>query len=278
MEYKAAAERQKFSINDFLIICKVEETTFGKLVIAKHVQTNLPTTIKILKKGQIVKANKVENVKNQYEIFDKIVHPFVMPFDGVSQDERNLYAKYPFKPSESMTYHIGKLDSAKTAFYAAQIVLLLEKLHSSKVIYRDLRPENLLIMEDGYINVREFTIAKVLENADDRTYTLCGIPRYMAPEVLANKGYGKSVDWWTLGIFIYECLVGSDPFEEETPMATYERIMKGKVRYPKDFDKDAKSLVKKLFIADPSKRYGNLKHGANAVSYTHLTLPTIYSV
>lgn len=148
------------------------------------------------------------------------------------------------------------------SFYSAQITLIFEYLHSKNVVYRDLKPENLLINTDGYLKLTDFGFAKIV---DGRTYTLCGTPEYLAPEILLNKGrrdwqgHGKAVDWWTLGILLYEMIAGIDPFNDDDPMAIYQKILKGKVVFPKGFDKDAKSLVKHLLVADLSKRYGNLK-------------------
>ena len=117
---------------------------------------------------------------------------------------------------------------------------------------------------DGHIVLTDFGFAKIIEPGM-RTYTLCGTPEYIAPEVLLNKGHAKPVDWWTLGILTYEMIVGQPPFCDEDPMGIYQKILAGKVYFPKYFDKDAKSLVKHLLTADLSKRYGNLKDGSNDI-------------
>lgn len=135
---------------------------------------------------------------------------------------------------------------------------MFEYLHSKNIVYRDLKPENILIGSDGYLKLTDFGFAKYLEG---RTYTLCGTPEYLAPEILLNKGHGKPVDWWCLGILTYEMNAGIDPFNDEDPMAIYQKILKGKVKFPVDFDKNAKSLIKHLLVADLTKRYGNLKGG-----------------
>jgi len=119
----------------------------------------------------------------------------------------------------------------------------------------------LLMMFNGYCKLTDFGFAKVIEPGS-RTYTLCGTPEYIAPEVLLNKGHGKPVDWWTLGILIYEMVVGQPPFCDEEPMGIYQRILAGKIFFTKYFDKNCRVLVKKLLTADLSKRYGNLKAGA----------------
>ena len=135
---------------------------------------------------------------------------------------------------------------------------MFDYLHQKNIIYRDLKPENILIREDGYLTLTDFGFAKYVEG---RTFTLCGTPEYLAPEILLNKGHGKPVDWWCLGILLYEMLAGIDPFNDDDPMAIYQKILKGKVKFPRSFDKNAKSLVKHLLVADLTKRYGNLKGG-----------------
>merc|ERR1711981_1227929 len=157
---------------------------------------------------------------------------------------------------------VGRFEPPQACFYAAQVGMMFEYLHSKNVIYRDLKPENLLINIDGYMKLTDFGFAKIVEG---RTYTLCGTPEYLAPEILLNKGHGKAVDWWTLGVLLYEMIAGIDPFSDEDPMAIYQKILKGKILFPKGFDRDAKSLVKHLLVADLSKRYGNLKRGVQDI-------------
>lgn len=162
---------------------------------------------------------------------------------------------------ELFTYlrSVGKFTPSQGCFYSSQIALMFEYMHSFNVVYRDLKPENLMIDTQGYLKLTDFGFAKIIEG---RTYTLCGTPEYLAPEILTNKGHGKGVDWWTLGVIIYEMIAGIDPFNDEDPMSIYKNILKGVVKFPFSFDSDAKSLVKHLLQADLSKRYGNLSRGA----------------
>jgi len=139
---------------------------------------------------------------------------------------------------------------------------MFEYLQSKNIVYRDLKPENLLIAKDGYLKMTDFGFAKIVP---DRTYTLCGTPEYLAPEILLNKGHGKPVDWWCLGILIFEMLTGTDPFTDDDPMKIYEKILVGKIKFGSGFDKDAKSLIKHLLVGDLSKRYGTLVNGVNDV-------------
>lgn len=108
-----------------------------------------------------------------------------------------------------------KFDAKTSRFFASQVISIFEHLHSKDIIYRDLKPENLLLDQTGYLKITDFGFAKIVSF---KTYTLCGTPEYIAPEVLLNKGHGKGVDWWTLGILMYEMMVGDPPFLDEDPM------------------------------------------------------------
>lgn len=139
---------------------------------------------------------------------------------------------------------------------------IFEYLHGKNIVYRDLKPENILIEKTGYLKLTDFGFAKIIEG---RTYTLCGTPEYLAPEIILNKGHGKPVDWWTTGILLYEMIAGIDPFSDDDPMMVYQKILKGKIKFPSTFDSNAKSLVKHLLEADLTKRYGNLKGGVSDI-------------
>jgi protein kinase A len=156
----------------------------------------------------------------------------------------------------------GRFSADVTRFYLASIILAIENLHSRNIIYRDLKPENLLLDRAGYLRIADFGFAKIVE---DRTFTLCGTPEYLAPEIVLSQGHGKAVDYWALGILAFEMLAGYPPFFDDHPLGIYEKILRNEVAFPAHIDMYAKDLIRGLLTTDRSKRLGNLRGGAKDI-------------
>jgi protein kinase A len=239
--------------------------SFGRVRLALKKGTSEYYALKILKKNEILRLRQTDHVFSEFSVLKNLRHPFLVSLVSFTQDDRCLYFCLELvQGGELFSYlrTVGKLVPPHAKVYAAQVVCMFQYMHSLNVVYRDLKPENLLIGADGYLKLTDFGFAKVVTG---RTYTLCGTPEYLAPEILLNKGHGKPVDWWTLGILLYEMLAGIDPFCDDDPMMIYQKILKGRVRFPRNFDENAKSLVKHLLVGDLSKRYGNLKRGVDDI-------------
>ena len=252
-------------INDYDIGDTVSILPLGRLKIARSRRTNELIILKILIKSQIIKSNQKEHISNELNILPKLDHPSIISFLGANHDEKYLYLAFEFLAGGDLFTLLrieNKLSLEKAQFYAGQIVFVLEYLHSKNIIFRNIKPETIVINKNGYIKIIDFCFSKIIE---DRTYTMCGSPGYLAPEIILNKGYGLSVDWWAFGVLLYEMICGVDPFYDDDTMKIYENILKGKIEFSSDFDETSRSLIKHLLQPDLSKRYGNLKDGVNDI-------------
>uniref|UniRef100_A0A2C9K8T4 Protein kinase domain-containing protein n=1 Tax=Biomphalaria glabrata TaxID=6526 RepID=A0A2C9K8T4_BIOGL len=239
--------------------------TFGRVVLTRHKDTREYSALKVMAITQVIKLKQEAHIKSEKTILSTISHPFIVNLLWYHKDETFLYMLLEYVPGGELFSYLrsmGKFTSSAGNFYASEIVVALEYLHSKNIVYRDLKPENLLLDRGGHLKITDFGFAKVVE---DRTWTLCGTPEYLAPEIILSKGHNKAVDWWSLGILIYEMLVGYPPFYAENPFGIYEKIVAGKLEWPKTVDLVAKDLIKKLLIPDRTRRLGNMKNGAEDI-------------
>lgn len=256
------------SLDDFDRMKTLGTGSFGRVMLVQYKTSKDFYAMKILDKQKIVKLQQVEHTLNEKKILHAINYPFVVGLKFHFKDNTNLYMLMEFVTGGEMFSHLrrlGRFSEPHSRFYAAQILLTLDYLHNLDLIYRDLKPENLLIEQTGYVKVTDFGFAKRVKG---RTWTLCGTPEYLAPEIILSKGYNKAVDWWALGILIFEMSAGYPPFFADQPLQIYEKIVSGKIRFPSHFSSDLKELLKSMLQVDLSKRFGNMKNGVGDIKHS----------
>ncbi|RFU29183.1 hypothetical protein B7463_g7162, partial [Scytalidium lignicola] len=263
---QARQTKGKYSLNDFELLRTLGTGSFGRVQLVQSKHNQRFYAIKVLKKYQVVKMKQVEHTNDERRMLQDVKHPFLITLWGTFQDNRNLYMVMDFVEGGELFSLLRKsqrFPNPVAKFYAAEVTLALEYLHSKQIIYRDLKPENLLLDRHGHLKITDFGFAK---RVPDITWTLCGTPDYLAPEVVSSKGYNKSVDWWSLGILIFEMLCGFTPFwDGGSPMKIYENILKGRVKYPPYIHPDAQDLLQRLITPDLTKRLGNLHGGSEDI-------------
>ncbi|CAD6888123.1 unnamed protein product [Tilletia controversa] len=222
--------------------------------------------LKVLQKADIVRLKQVEHINNERDILSQVRHPFIVNLLRSYQDSKSVYMLMDYVPGGEIFSHLRRarrFTADVTRFYIASIILALDYLHARGIIYRDLKPENLLLDESGFLKIADFGFAKYVP--DNRTWTLCGTPEYLAPEIIAGVGHGKAADYWSLGVLMFECLAGFPPFFAPTPIGVYERVLKGAFTFPAHIDPCSRDLISGLLTADRTKRLGNLRGGAEDV-------------
>ncbi|EGD91650.1 AGC/PKA protein kinase [Trichophyton rubrum D6] len=260
------------AIDDFDLIKTLGTGTFARVWFARLKAVKEPNrdifALKILRKAEVIKLKQVEHVRNESKCLSKAAgHPFITTLITTFSDEQCLYMLLEYCPGGeifSFLRRARRFDEYTSKFYAAEITLVIGYLHDMHgIAYRDLKPENILLDQEGHLKLVDFGFAKQLYNLE--TYTLCGTPEYLAPEVIHNSGHGLAVDWWALGILIYEFIVGQPPFWDSNPMGIYEKIVAGCIRFPANMPASAKDIISALCKVNPSERPGHISGGSQRV-------------
>lgn len=253
------------TLNDYQIFRTLGTGSFGRVLLTQEKPGGGFYAIKVIKKSIVIKLKQVEHTTNEKNILSCIECPFVISLDTYFQDKKNLYFVIEYINGGEMFTHIHRnkhftYEVAK--FFAAEVVMGFEYLHNLDIVYRDLKPENLLIDKDGHVRITDFGFAK---RVSDRTWTLCGTPEYLAPEIILSKGYAHAVDWWALGVLIYEMRSGHAPFYDPNQMEMYRKIIDGVMAFPPHFKDDEKEIIRSFLTGDLTRRLGNLKGGVEDI-------------
>jgi len=214
--------------------------------------------MKILDKKTIKERNEVEHTKAEKSILMKLSFPYLVKLHYSFQTPDKLYFIMDYINGGELFFHLQRekrFSEARVKFYGAEIAAAIEHLHNAGVIYRDLKPENLLLTNEGHIVLTDFGLSKEgLIGKDDRTETFCGTPEYLAPEILEGNGYGKSADWWSYGTLLFEMLNGLPPFYDEDVQEMYTKILSAELEIPEFISDEGADILCKLLDRDPATR------------------------
>jgi len=271
-------------LEDFEAIAVVGKGSFGKVKKVRHKESGEIFALKAMQKDVIMRENLTEHTKAEKNLLSKINHPFIVKLHYAFQDATKLYLVLDFLSGGEVFYHlsqVGNFTEHRSKFYTAQIATALGHIHDLKIIYRDLKPENCVLDRDGNCCITDFGLAK--PNVQGQSaQTFCGTPEYLAPEFLTGGGHGKAVDWWSLGILLYEMMYGLPPFYSENVNEMYELILKKPLSFDEEpatgpVSSEAQELCKVLLDRDPEKRMQNVDKFMSHPCYAGWDFPKMLS-
>lgn len=259
-----------YNLSNLDLLETVGTGTFGRVRLVKDIKSKSFYALKIMKKARIVRLKQIEHVLSEVMIISHFQCNFTPQLFAVFQDDNNLYMMTEFLPGGELFSHIRrneKLPADVAKFYILEVAAALKCLHKLDIVYRDVKPENILINKDGHIKLVDFGFAKKLSKEQPLTYTLCGTPEYLAPETIQGLGHEKAVDWWAVGVLLYEMLVGYPPFFADNPFSLYQKILKGSVKFPlNSVSSVAQAAIKGFLNTNKGYRLGyTTKNGFSSV-------------
>uniref|UniRef100_A0A674ID29 protein kinase C n=1 Tax=Terrapene triunguis TaxID=2587831 RepID=A0A674ID29_9SAUR len=258
------------TLDDFRFLAVLGRGHFGKVLLSEYSRTGELYAIKALKKGDIVARDEVESLMCEKRIFETVNssrHPFLVNLFACFQTPEHVcfVMEYTAGGDLMMHIHTDVFTEPRATFYAACVVLGLQFLHERKIVYRDLKLDNLLLDKEGFVKIADFGLCKEGMGYSDRTSTFCGTPEFLAPEVLTDTSYTRAVDWWGLGVLIYEMLVGESPFPGDDEEEVFDSIVNDEVRYPRFLSTEAIGVMRRLLRRNPERRLGSSERDAEDV-------------
>lgn len=259
---------QEFGLTDLDLLETVGTGTFGRIRLVKYMAEKQYFALKMMKKARIVRLKQLMHIKSELKIMATVRCDFIPELHAFFQDDNSIYMMMTYVPGGELFSHLRRqeyFEVAQYQFYAVELAVVLHTLHELNIAYRDVKPENVLLNKEGHIRLVDFGLAKFLD--EDKTFTLCGTPEYLAPETIKGEGHGTGVDWWALGVLIFEMAFGYPPFYGNNPFTVYSKILSGNLQFPSatKCPQNTKSIVKGLCTISRTSRLGCGRGGFSGV-------------
>lgn len=251
--------KKKVTLENFEFLKVLGKGTFGKVILCREKATGRLYAIKILKKEVIIQKDEVAHTMTENHVLRTTSHPFLISLKYSFQTADRLCFVMEYVNGGELFFHLSRervFSEERTRFYGAEIISALGYLHEEGIIYRDLKLENLLLDKDGHIKIADFGLCKEDITYGRTTKTFCGTPEYLAPEVLEDNDYGRAVDWWGVGVVMYEMMCGRLPFYNRDHEVLFTLILMEDVKFPRNISAEAKDLLSGLLVKDPNRRLG----------------------
>ncbi|EFA78543.1 protein kinase 3 [Heterostelium album PN500] len=261
-------KKKKLAIDDFELLKVLGVGSFGRVFLVRKKDNQRLYAMKVLNKKEMMKKKQIAHTNTEKMVLSTMDHPFIVRLHFAFQNDEYLFMCMDYIPGGELFHHLqkaGRFPEELAKFYIAEVITSLDYLHSNNIIYRDIKPENILLDADGHIKLTDFGLSKsgitsvVGGKTGDGQFatTFCGTPEYLAPEIITGAGHGKAADWWSVGILLFEMLTGRSPFLASNRNDMYKAMIQGNLRLPMFLSPDSQDLLEKLLVPDPKKRLGS---------------------
>lgn len=264
-------------LDDFNMLKVLGKGTFGKVLLVRQKSTSQVFAMKVLRKDVVLAKGELAHTLTENNVLAKCSHPFLTSLKYSFQTPDHLCFVMEYVNGGELFMHLRKskiFSEERVCFYGAEIALAITYMHENGIVYRDLKLENILLDSEGHIKITDFGLSKEEMAFGATTTTFCGTPEYLAPEVLEDSEYGRAVDWWGLGVIMYEMMSGKLPFS--APPGDWDRLFQAvltqEIVYPATMSPAAKDLLSKLLVRDPRGRLGGgLRDGRDVLEHPFFT-------
>ena len=253
-------EEERITPSSFVCVGMLGRGSFGEVYLVQKINSGILYAMKVLSKDRIMGQNLLKYAMAERNVLSLSNHPFIVKLNFAFQTSSKLFLILDYCQGGDLSKHLyyeKRFKEQRAKFYLCEVLLALEDLHKRDIIFRDLKPDNVVLDEKGHIKLTDFGLSKEGVFDSQSAKSFCGSIAYLAPEMLKKQGHGKAVDWYLLGVLFYEMLVGIPPFFTEHKEEIFHNIEYGQLNIPKFISKDASDLLNALLQRDPNKRLGS---------------------